>query len=95
MLKMQYLLYVNMAFCYIYIVQSWPLSSISLLHDTLFFYFLCKRIAFLWNGLLLEVAGLKKFIVQSIFTDAVYTPFLSKYMAFYFIAFSETHICSP
>lgn len=47
------------------------------------------------KGPVLEAALLEKFTVQSVFTDAVYTVFLSKDMAFYFITFSETHACSP
>lgn len=70
--------------CYIRIVQSWPLSSISLLHQHSFsFYSLCKKVAFQSYGLFLEDALLNKFTVQSIFTDAIYTTFLSKYTALY------------
>jgi len=43
---------------------------------------------------LLADAILKPFVVQSVFTDAVHTAFVSKYIASYFIGFSRTHACS-
>lgn len=58
-----------------------------------FFFLVC--VAFWCNGLFLEAVLLQKFSVQSVFTDALYTAFDSKYKAFYFIGFSGTHACSP
>lgn len=68
-----------------------------LLHQHSFFLFFCffVCVAFWCNGLFLEAVLLQKFSVQSVFTDALYTAFDSKYMAFYFIGFSGTHTCSP
>jgi len=64
-------------------------------HSFSFFFFFLVCVAFWCNVLVLEAVLLQEFIVQSVFTDALYTAFDSKYMAFYFSGFSGTHACSP